>query len=206
MAMAPTPTYLTSQNGWPASAKPDEIDVVNFNVPFQRGTFTVPLARLAAAPLLRMAEWWDQNIEPVGVIYGYNFRNVRGSSAKLSNHASGTAIDLNPEKHPLESGAGTGVDEFGNKAVGTVPASKLAALRAKAAELGLRWGGDYPGRKDEMHFEVIKPAPPTAVAKPNSFYVVGDDDPFYKRPLFWIGTVSALTVLGVGIAVWRKRR
>lgn len=206
MAMAPTPSKLTSQNGWPASENPDDIDVMQFTVAFRGGSFPVPLSRHAAAPLLRMAEWWDQNIEPVTVIHGYNFRNIRGGSGKLSNHASGTAIDLNPEKHPLESGAGTGVDEFGKKAVGTVPANKLAALRAKAVELGLMWGGDYKGRKDEMHFEVISPPPAGAIAKPNSFYVPGDDDPFYKRPLFWVGTVGALTVLGVGIAVWRNRR
>lgn len=206
MAMAPTPSNLTSQNGWPASPNPDDIDVMQFTVAFQRGSFPVPLSRHAAAALLRMAEWWDKNIEPITVIYGYNFRNVRGASAKLSNHASGTAIDLNPEKHPLESGANTGVDEFGAKAVGTVPAAKVAALRAKAAELGLRWGGDYPGRKDEMHFEVISPPPPAAVAKPNSFYVVGDDDPFYKRPLFWVGAVGVLTAVGVGVAVWRHRK
>jgi hypothetical protein len=199
---------LKSQNGWPASASPDAIDVVNFTVKFDRGgPATVPLARFAAAPLLRMAEWWDANIEPVQVIYGYNFRNVRGASAQLSNHASGSAIDINPEKHPLESGSGTGVSETGAKAVGTIPSGKVAGLRAKAAELGLRWGGDYPGRKDEMHFEVITPPPPAVLAKPNSFYVLGDDGvPFYKEPLFWVGTVAVLTAVGVGVAVWRHNR
>jgi hypothetical protein len=206
MTMAAISTSLKSQNGWPASPKPEDLDVVTFGVPFRKGTFKVALARSAANPLLRMAEWWDRNIEPVAVIHGYDFRNIRGPSAKLSNHASGTAIDLNPDLHPLESGPGTGVDELGRKAVGTVPADKVAALRAKAAELGLRWGGDYPGRKDEMHFEVITPPPIPAVAKANSLYVVGDDDPFYKRPLFWLGAVSVVTLAGVGVAIWRSRR
>jgi hypothetical protein len=28
-------------------------------------------------------------------------------------------------------------------------------IQALAKKYGLRWGGDYRGRKDEMHFEVI---------------------------------------------------
>ena len=73
--------------------------------------------------------------------WGYAFRMVRGSTDKLSNHASGTAIDLNATKHPLGK-------------VGTFPSEKVAMIRALAKKYGLKWGGDYKGRIDEMHFEI----------------------------------------------------
>jgi hypothetical protein len=59
----------------------------------------------------------------------------------LSNHSSGTAIDLNATKHPLGK-------------AGTFPLEKVAMIQALAKKYGLRWGGDYRGRKDEMHFEI----------------------------------------------------
>ena len=66
---------------------------------------------------------------------------VRGSPTNLSNHSSGTAIDLNATKHVLGR-------------VGTFPAEKVPMIRALAKKYSLRWGGDYQNRKDEMHFEV----------------------------------------------------
>jgi hypothetical protein len=73
--------------------------------------------------------------------WGYAFRMVRGSTDRLSCHSSGTAIDLNATKHPLGK-------------VGTFPAEKVPMIRALAKKYGLKWGGDYKGRADEMHFEV----------------------------------------------------
>jgi hypothetical protein len=66
---------------------------------------------------------------------------VRGSTDKLSCHSSGTAIDLNATKHIL-----------GN--VGTFPAEKVPMIRALAKKYGLKWGGDFKSRADEMHFEI----------------------------------------------------
>ena len=66
---------------------------------------------------------------------------VRGTTDKLSNHASGTAIDLNATKHALGK-------------IGTFPAEKVPMIRALARKYGLFWGGDYQNRKDEMHFEI----------------------------------------------------
>jgi len=136
-------TTRKSQNGWPASPRATEIDVVEFPVNLRSGQKKIKLARAAGRSLVEMIEWWDQNIEPVTLIGGWNYREIRGyeGSGTLSNHSSGTAIDINWEKHPLA-------------AVGTVPADKVGLLRYEAAKRGLRWGGDYRGRKDEMHFEV----------------------------------------------------
>ena len=66
---------------------------------------------------------------------------VRGTTNKLSNHSSGTAIDLNATKHPLGK-------------IGTFPAEKVPMIRALARKYGLFWGGDYQQRKDEQHFEI----------------------------------------------------
>jgi len=66
---------------------------------------------------------------------------VRGSTDTLSNHSSGTAIDLNATQHPLGK-------------VGTFPDEKIPMIRALAKKYGLKWGGDYRNRKDEMHFEI----------------------------------------------------
>ena len=132
-----------SQNGWPASANASELDLVDFPVNLRSGQKKIKLARAAGRSLVEMIEWWDQNIEPVTMIGGWNYREIRGyeGSGKLSNHSSGTAVDINWDKHPLA-------------AVGTVPADKVGLLRYEATKRGLRWGGDYRNRKDEMHIEV----------------------------------------------------
>ena len=147
---------LKSQNGWPAAADRTVVNVQTFTVPVSQGTVQIPLRAEVAPKLIEMIRWWDENIEPVATsgpnagTWGYAYRTIRGYTTTLSNHASGTAIDVNAPAHPLG-------------AEGTIPAEKVAALRAKAASLGLRWGGDYRGRKDEMHFEVITPPPVESV-------------------------------------------
>jgi hypothetical protein len=78
-----------------------------------------------------------------GSCWGHNYRAVRGQVSGYSNHASGTAIDFNAPKHPI------GVPN-------TFTPAQRAAIHAILAECGgaVRWGGDYSGRVDEMHFEI----------------------------------------------------
>ena len=139
---------FTSQNGWTASKDRAFIGVKNFMV---AGSARHLACASAAAPLLvHFAEWFDSQIEAIDVgIYddwGYNFAEIPGQTV-LSNHASGTAIDLNATKHPwkaIKSGFTT-IQE--------------AKIRAKCKEVGLRWGWDYVhGFKDPMHYEVNIPA------------------------------------------------
>ena len=134
---------LTSYNGWPASKDQAEIGIKSYPVP---GTQRKLRCASAVAPLLiGFASEFHSLIEPIDDdIYddwGWAFRMVRGTTDKLSNHASGTAIDLNAVKHPLGR-------------VGTIDAAKVPMLRALVKKYGLTWGGDYKGRKDEMHFEI----------------------------------------------------
>jgi hypothetical protein len=48
-----------------------------------------------------MVHWWDANVEPVTQYGSYNYRPIRGSTTTLSNHSSGTAIDINWDKRLL---------------------------------------------------------------------------------------------------------
>lgn len=80
-------------------------------------------------------------------------RLVRGSTRTLSNHAVGTALDLNPQWNPLGGPASAGT--------GTV-----LPLVPVFREFGFLWGGDYQRRKDPMHFEIarlVKPEPEAPV-------------------------------------------
>jgi hypothetical protein len=70
-------------------------------------------------------------------------RLVRGSTRTLSNHAVGTALDLNPQWNPLGGPASAGT--------GTV-----LPLVPVFREFGFLWGGDYQRRKDPMHFEIAR--------------------------------------------------
>ena len=134
---------LTSYNGYPASKDPAEIDIKSYPV---KGTDRKLKCASSVGPLLAaFAAEFHELIEPIdeGTFddWGYAFRMVRGSTDRLSCHSSGTAIDLNATKHPLGK-------------AGTFPAEKIPMLRALAKKYGLKWGGDFKSRPDDMHFEV----------------------------------------------------
>ena len=133
---------LTSYNGWPASKDQKEISIKSFTVP---GTeLKLRCAEKVAPLLISFAAEFHNLIEPLdeGVLddWGFCYRDVRNVPGKLSNHSSGTAIDLNASKHPLKS-------------IGTFETSKVPMLKALAKKYALTWGGEWT-RRDEMHFEV----------------------------------------------------
>ncbi len=134
---------LKSYNGYPASKDPDEIGIKSYPV---KGTDRKLKCADSVGPLLAaFAAEFHELIEPIdeGTFddWGYAFRMVRGSTDRLSCHSSGTAIDLNATKHPLGK-------------LGTFPAEKVPMIRALAKKYGLKWGGDFKSRPDDMHFEV----------------------------------------------------
>lgn len=136
-------TQLTSYNGWPASKDKAAIGIKSYTVP---GTTAKIQCAEAVAPLLiGFCAEFNKLIEPIAGEavddWGYCFRTVRGTTDKLSNHASGTAVDINAKTHPLGK-------------IGTFPAEQVPMIRALAKKYGLTWGGDYRNRVDEMHFEV----------------------------------------------------
>ncbi|MFH1656155.1 MAG: M15 family metallopeptidase [Candidatus Nealsonbacteria bacterium] len=72
-------------------------------------------------------------------------RMVRGSNTTLSNHAFGTAFDINVSQNWI----------------GAIPAhigeeGCLRELIPLANKFGFYWGGHYPKRPDGMHFEIAK--------------------------------------------------
>ena len=140
----------TSQNGYPA-LRSDQTR--KWKIPVGKG----PARHFVLAPgapgfvLAHFAAWFDRYVEDINEEntwddWGYANRDIRGGSS-LSNHASGTAEDINATKHPLSR-------------VGTFsPAQEKRIRRALRRKYGgvIRWGGDYSGRKDEMHFEINAP-------------------------------------------------
>ena len=134
-----------SQNGWPASKDEKEIDIKVFKI---KGTDRkMRLQKDAGVILAAFAAEFHAQVEPIdeGVFddWAYAYRDVRGSDSVLSNHSSGTAIDLNATKHPL------GMQN-------TFTKQQAATIRELTKKYGLKWGGDYAKRKDEMHWEIVE--------------------------------------------------
>jgi hypothetical protein len=103
--------------------------------------------KAAPALLAALNEIWDYcqhdqaKVDASGVSKysgAYNPRKVRGSATKWSNHAYAAAIDFNAEENGLY-------------AKGNMPLFVIDAF----CRQGWKWGGDYTGRKDPMHFEAV---------------------------------------------------
>lgn len=105
-----------------------------------------------ATVLFYVAEQFHRRVEPLvaGWCWGYSYRQNR-NAANLSCHSSATAIDLNAPRHP-------------NGKRGTFTAAQVAEIKAILLEVGrvVRWGGEFTGTPDEMHFEIV--ASPATVA------------------------------------------
>lgn len=106
--------------------------------------------------LLWCANQWHNTVEPLvwPGNWGYAERTIRGSTTTLSNHASGTAIDLNAPRHPL-----------GTAPLATFTPDQVVRIRQIVDSCGgaVRWGGDYAtpsrggvagSRVDCMHLEI----------------------------------------------------
>jgi len=130
-----------SQNGWPV---------------VKSGLTSLPqvTGKVLAGPvwvvMYWLCEYFARTVEPIRKTWswGWAYRRISGS-AKWSNHASGTAIDLNAPKHPAGK-------------TGTFTSAQAAQINLimKAARGVLRWGHLF---KDEMHFEIAPGATPAEV-------------------------------------------
>lgn len=83
---------------------------------------------------------------PMEIIGGYAARKISGSS-RWSNHAFGAAIDIDWFEY------GNGFDR--GTTCKLLKYFSFAEIVAMARKYGLGWGGEWDGRKDWMHFEVI---------------------------------------------------
>ena len=86
--------------------------------------------------LLKNILTWDGSFAP---------RFIRCSTSSLSNHAFGTAFDINADENPLG-------------AQPALPGEKgcVFDLVPIAHQFGFYWGGHFTNRRDGMHFEVAK--------------------------------------------------
>jgi hypothetical protein len=76
--------------------------------------------------------------------WGYSYRRNRNAN-NLSCHSSGTAFDYNATRHP-------------NGKANTFSYIQVKEIRKILVEVDnvVKWGGDFSGTKDEMHFEICK--------------------------------------------------
>lgn len=135
-----------SQNGWPVILDETDDRLYRWQVPTREGIVPLLLHRGPAGFVLtHFASWFADSVESIfgrGDDFGWDPRQIAGSS-EWSNHASGTAEDLNSSWHP--QGKLTFTD------------AQVTQIRGKLAETyldAIRWGGDYRTTVDQMHFEI----------------------------------------------------
>jgi hypothetical protein len=137
-----------SQNGWTVlESAPPAVTVPGTNV------------RLTMRPgdvsqvLSEVARRFHSEVEPIdeGIRddWGWAYRPIRGEQSGFSNHASGTAIDLNATQHPR------GVKNTFTAAQKRAVRRILASTRdERTGREVVRWGEDFSTTVDGMHFEI----------------------------------------------------
>lgn len=140
------PEHIRVTNGWAAE------HLVTVTVPELAGIEGAPKTGriqvhkdVADAVLALFADWRDAGLLPLILAWGGSYapRFIRGSTTTLSNHAFGTAFDINAPWNAL----------------GARPAlvgwkGSVRELVPLANQHGFYWGGHFKGRLDGMHFEV----------------------------------------------------
>lgn len=149
-------TGTTSQNGWPSSTDRNAIAVKNFVIDGANQHFAMAAG---AAPVLgAFAAEFNKLVVPINPPaavfddWGYGCGDSRGIAAMESNHASGTALDINATKH-IQGGVVSGY---------TPPQEKV--ITSLCTKYGIRWGFTYHQNKDPMHFEIVE-SPATVAAR-----------------------------------------
>ena len=112
-----------------------------------KGSDKAQFHRLAAGQLIKLwKDWEDAGLLNLVLTWAGSFvpRFIRGSRSTLSNHAFGSAFDINVAWNPL----------------GAIPAltgqkGSVRELVKIANENGFYWGGHFT-RLDGMHFEIAK--------------------------------------------------
>lgn len=137
----------TSSNGWPVIAGSS---THLWRIPTPHGLVVIPLRNGSAGFVLaHFIMWWAHRVAPVigGVLDDWGWaplRVERGGSA-ISNHCSGTAVDINATRHPLGI-RGT---------LGALAARIRRAIHRPIYGRVLTWGGVWQ-RPDEMHTEISR--------------------------------------------------
>lgn len=97
---------------------------------------------------------WDDNVlMNANITSAFNYRTIAGTE-KLSLHALGQAIDINPLFNPYIGATGNVSPEgaiYDSARLGTITSDSF--LVKLFTELGWMWGGYWTDRKDYQHFE-----------------------------------------------------
>ena len=135
-----------SYNGWPGIEREND----------PRLTVIEPVPgrkfRVRAGDVAVVFDWlikrFHAEVEPIdqGVLddWSYKYRATRGGTS-LSNHSSGTAVDLNATRHPFNTRATSNFSSAQIDAIRHI----LADARANGADV-IRWLDGH----DPMHFEI----------------------------------------------------
>lgn len=134
----------TTDNGWPARRDLPLRSLVVDGVAFVPGIVDDDAV---AAVLGYVAEQFHQRVEPLRNpgCWGFSYRENRNKPNALSRHSGGIAIDANAPAHPN-----------GVPTARTFTPAQIAEVHRILAEVDhvVRWGGDYSGVPDAMHFEI----------------------------------------------------
>ena len=122
-----------------------------------RERFPIATVIPVSHPRFRRDGRWDDDLSmEANNTSAFNYREVTGGK-KLSSHACGRAIDINPALNPyvkgdtvLPRGA-----RYDTHAAGTLTADHPVVQAFK--ERGWQWGGDWTSLRDYQHFE--RPSP-----------------------------------------------
>ena len=139
----------TSANGWPVLQQGSKglhkwrVPACNRHLFLRRGSAGFLLIHNATyidrfvERLDRAGSVWDE--------WGHAVRPIRGKTSGYSNHASGTATDLNATRHPR-----------GVRTRNTWTDHQIALIhkREKMYEGCIVWGGDWTKIPDAMHWEI----------------------------------------------------
>jgi hypothetical protein len=140
---------ITSYNGWPASTDKTAIGIVPLNVTLDGVTYSFPGGCKGGDVYTIFTHFlprYHRLVEPLGLghddEWGYAYRQNRNAD-NLSCHASGTAVDVNASEHP-------------NGQRRTLTSEQVRDLEdvLHFYEGVLKWGGDFHGTADEMHYEI----------------------------------------------------
>lgn len=143
----------TTLNGWPYPAK----KLVTKVVP---GTTRKVTLNADCAPiLLALAADYHATVRPIdkGTVddAGYCDRDARAAAGRKSNHANGSALDLNWSEEGAQNSA------WGKKFFEQAKTKlAIAAIKRRYGSC-VAWGGDWNKYKDYMHWEAKPGSNPT---------------------------------------------
>ncbi len=147
-----------------------DVEFYDFNEKLQRGQLVVNIAladdirelfeiiKRTKFPVAKVVpivyfDWDDNASMQVNNTSAFNYRRIAGTN-RLSHHASGRAIDINPFQNPVIYSDGKispNGAKYNPKAPGTFTADSeiVQFMRSR----GWRWGGDWTSFKDYHHFD-----------------------------------------------------